>query len=229
MSKEHTVRSFEEALGTVTGDILKMGRLARDQLAAATAMLSGTNPGDVAAIQAAEDRIDDLDERIEQEVQRILALRQPMAMDMRTIISCDRIATDLERIADHANNIAQRAAVVSDQGASIDFARTQQLAELVLNQVDLMLTAIDHSDVEAAQRVWQQDDAVNRAFDDAFKDLMDAMSRQPETAVSYTQALFIAKALERIGDHVTNVAEDLVYWVSGERMSTIPSGDSAGG
>jgi phosphate transport system protein len=219
MSKEHTVRAFADALGSVTGDILKMGRLAREQLAAATAMLAGGAVGDVEAIQAAEDRIDDLDQRIEQEVQRILALRQPVAMDMRTIISCDRIATDLERIADHANTIAQRAANIAAQGSPVDFERTQRLAELVLEQVDLMLIAIEQSDVEAAKASWQHDEMVDRSFAEAFNAIVEAMGHDAENAPSYTQALFIATALERVGDHVTNVAEDLVYWVSGERMA----------
>lgn len=228
MSKEHTVRAFGESLGSVTGDILEMGRLAREQLAAATAMLTGGAVGDVAAIQATEDRIDDLDQRIEQEVQRILALRHPVAMDMRTIISCDRIATDLERIADHANTIAQRAASIAEQGSPIDFDRTRRLAELVLEQVDLMLTAIEHTDVEAAKASWQHDQTVDRSFAEAFNAIVEAMGQDAENAASYTQALFIATALERVGDHVTNVAEDLVYWVSGERMSQ-PDGQEPSG
>lgn len=227
MVKEHTVRSFDEALGNVTGDILRMGRLSRDQLAAASELLDRESATDARAIEAADDHVDDLDQKIEQEVQRILALRQPMAGDLRALISCDRIATDLERIADHAKNIARRAASVAAQGTPVDFALTRELAALVLGQLDAILQAIEDRDIQAANEIWHRDETIDQAFDEAFAAQIEAMCQQPRTAASYTHALFIAKALERIGDHVTNIAEDLIYWVSGERLCKRSSLDAA--
>lgn len=222
--KEHTVRSFDEALRTVGEDVLRMGRLSRGQLAAASALLGDAEASAALAIEAADDRVDDLDQKISEEVQRILALRQPLGVDLRTLISCDRIATDLERIADHAKNIARRKASIAAQGAEVDFARTSALADKVLEQLDRVIEAIERGDVEAAKALWQADGEIDALYDEAFHTQLQEMCREPQTAASHTHALFIAKSLERIGDHVTNIAEDLVYWITGERLSKRDTG-----
>lgn len=218
----HLVRSFEEALRGVHRDVLAMGQLTRDQLAAATRLLSdeglATDAQDAASIEATDDDVDDFDEKIEREVQHILALRQPMADDLRSLLSCDRIATDLERIADHAKNIAHRAERVRESGVSVDLSRTRTLADAVLEQLDAVLTAVTNRDEGAARAIWRQDEAIDRLFDDTFNNQLETMCQTPSTAAGCTNALFIAKALERIGDHVTNIAEDLVYWLTAERM-----------
>jgi phosphate uptake regulator len=137
---------------------------------------------------------------------------------MRSLLSCDRIATDLERIADHAKNIAHRAARIREQGIPVDFSRTRRLAEQVIAQLDAVLAAIAAGDAEAARTVWWQDEGIDRLFEETFNSQLETMCQTPSTAVSCTNALFIAKALERVGDHVTNIAEDLIYWITGERM-----------
>lgn len=217
----HLVRSFEEALSAVHRDVLAMGQITRDQLAAAARLLTdegGAVDATAADIDASDDTVDDFDEKIEREVQRILALRQPMADDLRSLLSCDRIATDLERIADHAKNIAHRAARVHESGFGVDFSLTRSLAEAVLGQLDAVLAAVANRDAAAARAIWQQDQGIDRLFEDTFNNQLETMCQTPSTAPSCTNALFIAKALERIGDHVTNIAEDLVYWITAERL-----------
>jgi phosphate transport system protein len=219
MMKEHTVRAFDEALRTVAADVLQMGQLVRGQLAAAVDLLGDAPIGGGAAIEATEERVDDLDRKISDEVQRILALRQPLGVDLRTLVSCDRMATDLERTADHAKSIARRITMIAGQGSPVDFTRTRDLAERVLAQLDGILAAITEGDISAAKAIWHADSEIDARYDETFNALVEEMCREPRAAASYSHALFIAKSLERVGDHVTNIAEDLVYWVAGERLS----------
>ncbi len=218
MQKERTVRSFDEALEKVTNGIQQMGGMARAQLAAAISLLDNPKAGDAQGIAEKDSQIDDFEAMVEQEVQRMLALRQPLADDLRTLLSCDHVATDLERIGDHARGIAQRAGKIREQNDGIDLSQTRALAGRVLAQLDTLLEAIADRDAAAARAVWGRDDEIDRLFEETFDAQLQGMCQTPTTAVSCTNALFIDKALERVGDHVTNIAEDLVYWVTGERL-----------
>ena len=227
MNKKHTVRAFEEALSGVRTDLLRMGRLTLEQLVAAAALFDeNAGPIDASSIGAADDRVDDLDEKIEREVQRILVLRQPMADDLRLLLSFDRISTDLERIADHAKNIAHRAVRVRTHGIAVDFSHTRQLAARVIEQLDAVLAAIGAGDADAARVIWQQDEVIDRLFGETFNHHLETICQTPSAATACTNLLFIAKALERAGDHVTNIAEDLVYWITAERMQKRVTGVS---
>ncbi len=217
--KKHTVQSFDDILQTVTGDLLRMGQLARDELTAAILRLDNAIPDNPPPIQALENLVDALNEKIEIEVQHTLALRQPVAADLRALISCNRIATDLERIGDHAKNIAKRADLVAAQGIPMDFTRLHNLSAVVVRQLDAIIAAVHNADAEAAGRIWQQDLEVDALFDEAFNAHLAEICQTEDNAFSCAHLLFIAKAFERIGDHVTNIAEDLVYWVTGRRMN----------
>ena len=236
MTTKHTVQSFELALCGVRQDVLDMGRATRQQLGAAIALLDDRfddhdgrerAAADAGSIQAADADVDRFDQKIEQEVQRILALRQPLADDLRSLLSCDRIASDLERIADHAKNIAKRAGRIRDRGHRLDFTATRALADEVIAQLDAMLAAIEAGDAAAAQVIWAYDSDIDRLFEDTFDQQLQTMCQSPDTAASCTNALFIAKALERVGDHVTNIAEDLIYWITGERLARRDTADDA--
>lgn len=219
--KEHTVRSFDEALQTVIGDVLEMAHLARGQLAAAIDLL-GQDAADetLMTIDDEEDRVDELDARIAGEVQRLLALRQPVGVDLRTLISCDRIATDLERIGDHSKSIAERFMRITEQPSGREESlRIRPLADSVLEQLDRAIEAIEQGDAAAAKAVCAADRKVDALYDETFRVQVEAMCRKPNSAPGSAHALFIAKSLERVGDHATNVAEDLIYWLEGERSS----------
>jgi phosphate transport system protein len=216
----HIVRSFDDILTTVTADLLRMGQCAREALVGAIKGLdNATSQETVPPVQALEDIVDELNEKIEIEVQHTLALRQPMASDLRALISANRIATDLERIGDHAKNIAKRAEIIRGQGVPMDFSRLLSLADLTLQQLDAILIAIEQGDATAAKTIWTDDAKVDALFDEAFTDQLAEICATTNNAVSCAHMLFIAKAFERIGDHVTNIAEDLVYWVTGDRMN----------
>lgn len=218
MQKERTVRSFDEAMTQVTTDILRMGRLALAQLGAAVALLDKAKDIDPDEIAAMDDQVDEFDERIEHEVRRVLVLRQPMADDLRTLLSFDRMATDLERIADHAKNIAKRAGHIREQGHTLDFGGTKQLASEVITQLEAMLHAVETKDAAAARSIWARDADIDQLFEETFNQQIAGICQAAETAPSCAHALFIDKSLERVGDHVTNIAEDLIYMVTGERM-----------
>lgn len=226
MTKNHTVHAFDEAMAHVTTDILRMGQLARSQLAAAVALLDQDAQTDAETIVAKDVQVDDFDERIEREVQRLIAQRQPVAGDLRALLSYNRMATDLERIADHAKNIAKRAGRICEQGHRVDFSGSVALGREVIAQLDAVLKAIETSDVAAARRIWAHDIDIDRLFEDIFNQQLHNICQTPEMASSCTNALFIDKSLERVGDHVTNIAEDLVYLVQGDRMSKRETGDS---
>ena len=230
MTKNHTVHAFDEALTQVTSDILRMGQLARSQLGAAVALLDQDGEAeagsDAETIVAQDVRVDAFDAQIEQEVQRIIALRQPVAGDLRALLSYNRMATDLERIADHAKNIAKRAGRIREQGHRVNFSGSVALGNAVINQIDAVLKAIETGDADAACRIWAHDAYIDKLFDDIFNQQLQNICQTPEMAASCTNALFIDKSLERVGDHVTNIAEDLVYMVKGDHMSKRETGDS---
>ncbi len=224
---KHTVRSFDEALKRVGADLLRMGRLVEDELVAATVQLDNAPQQPALPMRDLEDWVDLMNEKIDDEVQHTLATRQPMATDLRALVSSSRIATEMERIGDHAKNIARRAAVIHEQGAPVDFGRVRALSEQVQIQLRDMLTAIEKSDPEAAKLIWAKDSAIDDLYDETFGAHLGEICTSEENSLSCTQLLFIAKSLERIGDHVTNIAEDLVYWCTGTRMSKRRTGASA--
>ncbi|TVQ91140.1 MAG: phosphate transport system regulatory protein PhoU [Chromatiaceae bacterium] len=225
--KQHTVRSFDEAMQRVTADLLRMGRIVQDELRTATSQLDNTAADDVQPMLDLEEWVDTLNERIDREVQQTLALRQPVAADLRALMSSNRIATEMERIGDHAKNMTRRAAIIAEQGVPMDFSRVRGLAEAVQAQLAAILTAIEQTDAEAAKIIWGKDAQIDGLYDEAFSTHLAEICQTPDNAVSCTHMLFIAKALERIGDHVTNMAEDLIYWVSAERLSKRATGGMA--
>lgn len=215
----HTVRSFDDALKRVSADLLRMGQLVEDELAAAILQLDNDPQRPALPMRDLEDWVDLMNEKIDDEVQHTLATRQPVAADLRALISSSRIATELERVGDHAKNIARRSIVIQDQGIPMDFHRVRTLAEQVQVQLRDILAAIEQGDAEEAKRIWAKDSVIDALYDDAFGAHLGEICVQEENSMSCTQLLFIAKSLERMGDHVTNIAEDLVYWFTGSRLN----------
>ncbi len=224
---QHTVRSFDEALKRVSADLLRMGRLVEDELATATLQLDNHPQQPALPMRDLEDWVDLMNDKIDEEVQHTLATRQPVAADLRALVSSSRMATEMERIGDHAKNIARRAMVIHDQKIPMDFGRVRTLAEQVQIQLHDILTAIENADPDAAKVIWSKDSAIDALYDEAFGAHLGEICVQEENSMSCTQLLFIAKSLERIGDHVTNIAEDLVYWCTGTRMSRRRTADGS--
>ena len=225
---EHTVKSFQEELDGIAASIAQMGGLTEAQLAGAMESMARRD------IQLAERtvqddrRIDAIESEIEARAVRIIALRQPMASDLREAISAMKISSDLERIGDLAKNIAKRTLVI--QGDFETPARLIQgisrMGRLAQGQLKQVLDAFSNRDAQAAMEVWRRDEEIDEMYNSVFRELLTYMMEDPRTIGVCTHLLFIAKNIERIGDHATNIAETIRYAVTGERTEDArPKGD----
>lgn len=225
---DHTVKSFHEELEALATCIAQMGGLAEAQLAGAMESVARRDT-ELAERTVREDRrVDELEAEIEQRAIRMIALRQPMASDLREAISSIKISIDLERIGDLAKNIAKRAMVIQNdfdipvrliQGIS----RMGRLAQGQLKQV---LDAYANRDATTAMEVWRDDEEIDEMYNSVFRELLTYMMEDPRTIGACTHLMFVAKNIERIGDHATNVAETVRYLVTGETTDDErPKGD----
>lgn len=226
---EHTVKSFEEELESLSTGIAQMGGLTEAQLSAAIDALAKRD-AELAERTVQEDqRVDELETDIESLAVRVIALRQPMASDLREAIVAIKIASDLERIGDLSKNIAKRAIVIQDDFET-PFRLIQGLARmgrLALGQLKHVLDAYSNRDAARAYEVWQNDEEVDAMFNSVFRELLTYMMEDPRTIGVCTHLLFVAKNIERIGDHATNIAESVQFLVTGERLvSDRPKGDT---
>lgn len=225
---DHTVKSFQEELDSIAASIAQMGGMTEAQLTNAIEAVSRRD-SQLAERTVQEDRrIDALEAEIEARAIRIIALRQPMASDLREAISAIKISTDLERIGDLAKNIAKRALVI--QGDFDTPVRLIQgivrMGRLAQNQLKLVLDATSNRDAHAAMEVWRGDEEIDEMYNSVFRELLTYMMEDPRMIGVCTHLLFIAKNIERIGDHATNVAETVTYFVTGERVvDDRPKGD----
>lgn len=218
---DHTVKSFHEELEALSTCIAQMGGLTEAQLAGAMEAVSRRDT-DLAERTVREDRrVDVLEAEIEQRAIRLIALRQPMASDLREAVASIKISIDLERIGDLAKNIAKRAIVIQGdfetpvrliQGIS----RMGRLAQGRLKQV---LDAYTNRDANAAMEVWRDDEEIDEMYNSVFRELLTYMMEDPRTIGVCTHLMFIAKNIERIGDHATNIAETIRYLVTGDTTS----------
>ena len=229
-SDAHIVRSYSDELQNISALVAKMGGLAETILTDAMTALVKRDAGlSNQAIQA-DKRVDGLDAEIEHQVVRMLALRQPMAVDLRSIISALKIAQSLERIADHAKNGAKRALVIN-QSPPMDATRgIVRLSDIAREMLRSVLDAYVNSDAEGAVKVRDRDEDLDVLYDGYFRECLTYMMEDSRNITAATHLLFIAKNIERIGDHCTNIAENVYYMQTGERLNTArPKGEDAMG
>jgi len=210
---EHIVKSFDAELERLTVEIAAMGREAGAQLAAAFAALE---QGDVDAARRVidgDDRIDDLERAISQDVVRLLALRQPMARDLREVLAALRVASDIERIGDHAVNIARRVLDLDAAGALPPVAGLSAMASAAAALVEDVLQAWERRDEALARAVWQRDSALDTQYSGLFRELLTWMMESPRYITAGTHLLAVARNLERVGDYATNIAENVWFAV----------------
>jgi phosphate transport system protein len=165
---------------------------------------------------------------VEQLVIRMLALRQPVAGDLRLIVAALKITGDLERVGDYAANVAKRAIVLAQFSLPYSLAAIANMARLVQEGLKMVIDAIGERDTEKAIQVWRSDQMVDDVYTAIFRELITYMMEDPRNITPCTHLLFIAKNLERIGDHATNIAENLYYAVTGESLPDArPKGDTS--
>jgi phosphate transport system protein len=228
MNQEHIVKSFDADLQELRRAIAEMGGIAEKMLDDAIAALARRDPELAQKVIRLDDRLDALQREIEEQGILTIARRQPMAVDLREIVSAIRIAGDLERIGDLAKNVAKRVLVIASH---IQMPRAvvglQHMAEMVEEQLKNVLDAYTQNDLEAALDVWKRDDGIDALYTSLFRELLTYMMEDPRNITSCTHLLFCAKNIERIGDHTTNVAETIHYWVTGRQLTAErPKGDN---
>lgn len=225
--QEHIVTSFEEALDSINESLARMGGLAERQLADSIEAISRRDRVLAEQTVAADKQIDALEVDIEGQALRLIALRQPMAIDLRETISAIKISADLERIGDLAKNIAKRALAVDQASPGRSMQGLERMGRQVLNQLKEVLDAYAQRDHERALVVWRRDEEIDEMYNSLFRELLTYMMEDPRTISLCTHLLFVAKNLERIGDHSTNIAETVQFLVKGETLSeTRPKGDT---
>ncbi len=215
---EHTVRSYEEELRRLRDMLSRMGGLAERQVAEATQALVRRDTEFAAEVVQRDIQLDDLEREIDSFCVRILALRQPVGADLRLVVAAMKICHDLERIGDYARNAAKRAIVVAQQpqlGSMNGFVR---MARLVQENLKGAIDALVLEDVGKADEIWAADEPVDDIYNGIFREMLTHMMEDPRNITAATHLLFIAKNLERIGDHATNIAETVHFAVRGETL-----------
>ncbi len=224
-SGEHIVKSYDEELKQLNNDIIKMGGLTEAQIARAIESVVKRDPDLASRVIADDELVDDLNYDIDIQTTRLLALRQPMALDLRHIVAALKISSDLERIADYAANISKRAITLSSAAPVPPVYSIPRMSRQAQQMVKDVLDAYIARDVDKAVAVWQSDESLDRMYTSLFREALTYMIEDPRSISICTHLLFIAKNIERIGDHVTNIAETIYFLVHGNRMrATRPKG-----
>jgi len=215
---EHIVKAYDEDLQQLNTLVSRMGGLAESQLNASVDAVARRDNALAEKVMEKDLEIDKLQHEIEAMVVRTLALRQPMANDLRFTIAILKTASDIERIGDHAKNIAKRAVALNSIPQIAATKGIVQMTRLVQTVLKDVLDAYLKDDVELAKAVWRADEEVDTLYNSLFRELLTYMMEDPRQISPCTHLLFIAKNLERIGDHATNIAETIHYQVTGEEL-----------
>lgn len=219
MNNDHIVKSFDQELSEITSIIAEMGGLAEEQLRESIQALLSRDAARAKLAVKSDKKIDALEEEVDQLSIRLLALRQPMAEDLRTVIAILKISSNLERIGDYAKNVAKRTIAISELDANYlpadALAMLKSMGERVESMISRVLTAFANRDTALADDVRLSDEEVDQLHNNLFHDLQTFMMEDAHNITASTHVLFMAKNIERIGDHVTSVAEQIHFMVNG--------------
>ncbi|MFI4988358.1 MAG: phosphate signaling complex protein PhoU [Alphaproteobacteria bacterium] len=215
MAAEHIVKAYDQELDQLNNTIAQMGGLAEIQLANAIAAVVQRDSELAVETVEADTRIDALEHEVQDQVVRLLALRQPMARDLRNIVAALKISSDLERIGDYATNVAKRAIVLSQTQAVRPAYAVPRMGAIAQTLIKDVLDAFAERNTEKALKVWRSDEELDDMYSGLFRELLTYMMEDPRNITPSTHLLFIAKNIERIGDHATNIAETVHFLVEG--------------
>jgi len=226
---EHIVRSFDDDLIVLSAKISEMGGIAEEMLSDALRSMRERMPELADKVVHLDEQMDLLERRVEETATQVIARRQPMAQDLRFLIAVLKVAMTLERIGDLAKSIARRGVHLSTVRPVSVIASTARMGQNALQQLTEVLDAWAQRDAETAVLVWRRDVEIDDAYNSLFREVITYMMEDPRTISIGSQLLFIAKNLERIGDHTTRIAE-MIYYV--EKAETLgddrPKGEPAG-
>ena len=217
---DHIVRSYDADLEGIRRSLAEMGGMAERMLGDSTVALVRRDTGLAQKIITADQRLDNLQRDVEEKAVLTIARRQPLANDLRELISAIRIAADIERVGDLAKNIAKRAVAIAGQFQPPHRAVVglEHISRLVQAQLKDVLDAYAATNEQKALEVWRRDDEIDALYTSLFRELLTYMMEDPRNITFCTHLLFCAKNIERIGDHTTNIAETIHYLVTGQSM-----------
>ena len=217
---EHIVKSYEDELNGLAAECVRMGGLAEAQVADAVNSVVKRNQDLASSVVARDDKLDEAEREIERRTIRLIALRQPVADDLRRAMAAMKVAANLERCGDLAKNIAKRTLVIIESDPLTPLTRSiERMGKLVQGRLTSVIDAYSRHDLERALAVWTQDDEVDEHYNALFRELLTYMMGDPRTITACAHMLFVAKNLERIGDHATNIAEIVHYEITGAEMT----------
>ncbi|HSZ94598.1 MAG TPA: phosphate signaling complex protein PhoU [Acetobacteraceae bacterium] len=225
---EHLVKSYDQELKRLRNMMTEMGGIVETQVALAADAIMQRDAASATRVVEEDPKVDALEREVESFVIRLLALRQPVAGDLRQIVAALKITSDLERIGDYAANVAKRSIVLSQFSLPYSLAGLAHMARMVQGQLKSIIDALGENDAEKAVEVWRSDQVVDDIYNAIFREVITYMMEDPRNITPCTHLLFVAKNLERIGDHATNIAEKLYYAVTGETLpDSRPKGDTS--
>lgn len=211
----HIVSAFDDELMAIHAKIAEMGGLAEDLLANALEAIETRNPDLAEEVIARDKRLDRLEFEVEELTVKMMALRQPMAQDLRFLVAALKMSTVLERIGDLSKNIARRSKSLANARSSGMTASIVRMGQQTAEQLTEVLDAFTSRDTALAVAVWRRDVEIDEFYNSLFRELVTYMMEDPRMIGLGSQLLFIAKNLERIGDHTTHIAELIYYIVEG--------------
>lgn len=209
-------RHFDEELGELKKKLLRMAALAEDQITKALSALVSRDSGLAGRVIERDHEVNALDVEIDEDCIRLLALHQPTAGDLRFITTAMKIATELERISDLAENVCERAIELNEEPQLKPYLDIPSMGDWALTMVKESIDAFVRADAGLARKVLKDDDFVDDLMHQLFRELLSFMLEDPRTTSRSIRLTFVAKYLERIADHATNVAELVVYMVEGK-------------
>jgi phosphate transport system protein len=226
--QEHTIKAFDEEIGHLRALILQMGGLAEHGISDAMLALQRNDPNLAKEVRKADEKIDAIQAEVERLAVRVIALRAPMADDLREVVAALKIAAVVERIGDYAKNIAKRVPMIHHGDDRIEaVSLLPAMAQMASDMVHEVLNAFSARDAEAAVRVCARDRALDDFYDSIFRTLVTFMVENPRTIGQVAHLLFVAKNLERIGDHATNVAEMVYFAATGRYLVDRETADTS--
>lgn len=216
---EHTLKFYGEELNQLKAEVARLGGLAEAQLSDAIDAVANRDVALAQTVVGRDERLDALQREIERKAIKMIALRQPMAQDLRRTVGALKMSLTLERAGDYAKNIAKRALVIAEAEPITPMTRSiERMGRLVAARLKEALDAYTAGEPDRAMKVWASDEEVDEHYNSLFRELLTYMMSDPRTIASCAHLLFIGKNLERIGDYATNIAEIIHYEVTGEEI-----------
>jgi len=222
----HTIKAFDEDLDRLRALISQMGGLAEHAIRESMRCLVQRDLAGAEKIVENDKKLDALEIETEKRAVRLIALRAPMAGDLRDVVAAMKISSVVERIGDYAKNIAKRVPLLDNVGNIEPISLMPEMARIATEMVHDVLNAFVERDAEAAVRVVERDQAVDDFYNSIFRTLLTFMMENPNNIGQSTHLLFIAKNIERVGDHATNIAEMVYYASTGQHLADRPRGHS---